>query len=111
LHIHWGGQYAGVDVGRFPVGEGDVNAGVYEIVEVLDSHRLRIRPAATSTRSSVYPIGRSTFSSFRVGNVESYVLDTRSMRDLRRHKESGQAGHVSARADAARVADEFHEEK
>jgi alkaline phosphatase D len=92
LHIHWGGQYAGVDVGRFPVGEGDPNAGVYEIVEVLDSHRLRIRPAATNTRASVYSIGRSSFSSFRVGNVEFYLLDTRSMRDLQDTKNPNKPG-------------------
>jgi len=92
LHIHWGGQYAGVDVGRFPVGDGDPNAGVYEIVEVLDAHKLRIRPAAASTRSSAYSIGRSSFSSFRVGNVEFYLLDTRSMRDLQDTKNPNKPG-------------------
>jgi len=92
LHVHWGGQYAGVDVGRFPVGDGDANAGVYEIVEVLDSHRLRIRPAAVGTRSSTYSIGRSSFSSFRIGNVEFYLLDTRSMRDLQDTKNPDKPG-------------------
>jgi hypothetical protein len=92
LHIHWGGQYAGVDVGRFPVGDGDQNAGVYEIDEVLDAHKLRIRPAATATRASAYSIGRSSFSSFRVGNVEFYLLDTRSMRDLQDTKNPNKPG-------------------
>jgi alkaline phosphatase D len=58
------------------------NAGVYEIVDVLDARRLRIRPAPTASGTSAYSIGRSSFSSFRVGNVEFYLLDTRSMRDL-----------------------------
>jgi alkaline phosphatase D len=82
LHVHWGGQYAGVDGGRFPVGAGDENAGVYEVIEVLDRNRLRIRPAAKETRSSIYSLGRMSFSSFRVGNVEFFLLDTRSVRDL-----------------------------
>ena len=82
LHVHWGGQYAGVDVGRFPVGEGDPNAGVYEVVEVLGRDRLRIRPAAAATRTSVYSLGRMSFSNFRVGNAEFFLLDTRSVRDL-----------------------------
>lgn len=92
LHIHWGGQFAGMDGGRFPVGEGDPNAGVYEIVEVLDAHRLRIRPAASTTRTSVYSTGRMSFSSFRVGNVEFYLLDTRSTRDLQDTKNPNKPG-------------------
>jgi alkaline phosphatase D len=82
LHVHWGGQYAGVDAGQFPVGEGDPNAGVYEVIEVLDKSRLRIRPAPSRGSLSAYSLGRMSFSTFRVGNVEFYLLDTRSMRDL-----------------------------
>jgi alkaline phosphatase D len=92
LHVHWGGQYAGVDVGRFPVGDGDPNAGVYELVDILDAQRLRIRPAGSATRRSAYSIGRSSFSSFRVGNVEFYLLDTRSMRDLQDTKNPRKPG-------------------
>ena len=92
LHIHWGGQYAGVDEGRFPVGDGDPNAGVYELVEVLDRNRLRIRPAAKQTGTSVYSLGRMSFSNFRVGNVEFYLLDTRSMRDLQDTKNPNKQG-------------------
>ena len=82
LHVHWGGQYAGVDAGRFPVGDGDPNAGVYEAVEVIDRNRIKIRPAAKETRASVYSLGRMSFSNFRVGNVEFFLLDTRSIRDM-----------------------------
>jgi phosphodiesterase/alkaline phosphatase D-like protein len=92
LHVHWGGQYAGVDAGRFPVGDGDPNAGVYELVEVMDRNRLRIRPAARETRGSVYSLGRMSFSSFRVGNVEFYLLDTRSIRDMQDTKNPNKPG-------------------
>jgi len=92
LHIHWGGQFAGVDTGQFPAGDGDPNAGVYEIVEVLGAQRLRIRPPAATTGSAAYSIGRASFSSFRVGNVEFYLLDTRSMRDLQDTKNPNKPG-------------------
>jgi phosphodiesterase/alkaline phosphatase D-like protein len=92
LHVHWGGQYAGVDEGRFPVGSGDPNAGVYELVEVMDNNRLRIRPAASESRSSIYSLGRMSFSSFRVGNVEFFLLDTRSLRDLQDTKNPNKPG-------------------
>jgi len=82
LHVHWGGQYAGVDSGRFAVSEGDPNAGVYEVVEILDKTRLRLRPAPAQSRQSVYSLGRLSFSTFRVGNVEFFLMDTRSVRDL-----------------------------
>jgi phosphodiesterase/alkaline phosphatase D-like protein len=92
LHVHWGGQYAGVDTGRFPVGDGDANAGVYEVVEVLDRNRLRIRPPAKETRASIYSLGRLSFSNFRVGNVEFFLLDTRSIRDLQDTKNPNKPG-------------------
>lgn len=92
MHIQWGGQYAGVDEEKYPVGPGDPNAGVYEVVEVLDRHRLRIRPAAKESRKSVYSLGRMSFSSFRVGNVEFYLLDTRSSRDLQDTKNPNKEG-------------------
>ena len=64
IHVHWGGQYAGVDQGKFPAGDGDPNAGVYQAVEVLDRHRIRIRPAAKATRASVYTLGHTIPFSF-----------------------------------------------
>ena len=82
LHVHWGGQYAGVDTGKFADREGDPNAGVYEVVQVLDKNRLRIRPAARASLRSTYSVGRLSYGSFRVGNVEVFLLDTRSQRDL-----------------------------
>ena len=92
LHVHWGGQYAGVDSGRFAVSEGDPNAGVYEVLEVLDKNRLRLRPAPAQSRDSVYSLGRLSFSTFRVGNVEFFLMDTRSVRDLQDTKNPKKAG-------------------
>jgi alkaline phosphatase D len=92
LHVHWGGQYAGVDAGRFSVGDGDPNAGVYEVAEVLDKNRLRIRPAPFRNGLSVYSLGRMSFSTFRVSNAEFYLLDTRSIRDLQDTRNPNKAG-------------------
>lgn len=92
LHIHWGGQYAGVDGERFPVGEGDPNAGVYQIVKVLDGRRLQIRPAALASGNAIFSLGRMSFGSFRVGNAEFYLLDTRSIRDLQDTKNPNKPG-------------------
>lgn len=82
LHVHWGGQLAGVDSAKLDNVPGNPNAGVYSIVEVLGAHRLKITPAARADSTSNYSIGRHSYGKFRVGNVEVYLLDTRSLRDL-----------------------------
>lgn len=92
LHVHWGGPLAGV---RFAgenriemenrvqqEGPPDPNAGVYEIVEVVDKHRLRIFPTPTSQSSSDYSIGTRHYYNFRLSNAEFFVLDTRSHRKM-----------------------------
>jgi alkaline phosphatase D len=81
LHIHWGGQRAGVPPGR-NAPPGNPNAGVYEIDQVLDAHRIRVKPGFPQSGPVSYSIGRQNYSSFRVGNVEVYLLDTRGTRDL-----------------------------
>ncbi len=45
---------------------GDPNAGVYEIVEIIDRHRLRVRPAAKQNGETSYSIGRRSYDRFRV---------------------------------------------
>ncbi|MGH9661300.1 MAG: alkaline phosphatase D family protein [Bryobacteraceae bacterium] len=93
LHVHWGGQNAGLDVNRPElVGSGDPNAGVYEIVARLDSHRLRIRPVARHTTKPAYSIGRQSYSRFQAGNVDFYLLDTRSHRELHDVKDPAKPG-------------------
>ena len=81
LHVHWGGQNAGVPPGK-NAPAGDANAGVYEIADVIDQHRIRVKPTFTQAGKCSYSIGRHNYSSFRVGNVEVYLLDTRGMRDM-----------------------------
>ncbi|MDG2385765.1 MAG: alkaline phosphatase D family protein [Pirellulaceae bacterium] len=82
LHVHWGGQLAGVLDPEPDSSSADPNHGVYEIVEVIDQHRLRIQPAAVATGKSSYSIGRRTYGQFRIANCDFFFLDTRSHRDL-----------------------------
>jgi alkaline phosphatase D len=82
LHVHWGGQFAGMMEIEYDDMPGDPNAGVYEIVEVLDKHRLRIKPPARATGMASYSIGRQSHGKFRVSNCEFYLLDTRTNRQM-----------------------------
>ena len=87
LQVHWGTEDWGVMLlGKNPDGTdaddegGDPNSKVYEVVEVLDANRLRIRPAAVAAGEPVYSIGRRSYFSKRVSNAEFLYLDTRSYR-------------------------------
>ncbi|MBI2686387.1 MAG: alkaline phosphatase D family protein [Acidobacteria bacterium] len=91
LHIHWGGQRAGVPPGQ-DSGPGNPNAGVYGIVEFLDKHRVRVTPQATQSGVCTYSIGRHNYGKFRCGNAEIYLLDTRGLRDMHDMKDPGKAG-------------------
>jgi phosphodiesterase/alkaline phosphatase D-like protein len=93
LHIHWGGQMAGLVPGqRVNAGAGNPNTGVYDIVEVLDKSRIRISPAAPQAGPCSYSIGRHNYAKFRCGNAEVYLLDTRGMRDMHNMKNPAQPG-------------------
>ena len=92
LHVHWGGPTAGINDNALDEVGGDPNAGVYEILEVLDGHRLRIRPAARHTGSATYSVGRQSYYRFRVANCEFFCCDTRTnrqMHDTRRPDKPG----------------------
>ncbi len=82
LHVHWGGPTAGVNDDRLDAIGGDPNAGVYEIVEVLDKHRLRIQPAAKQDGNPNYSIGRRSYYHVRISNSDFFMLDTRSHRQM-----------------------------
>jgi len=82
LHVHWGGPTAGVNDNDLDGVGGDPNAGVYEIVEILDPQRLRIRPAAKEDGTPSYSIGRQSYYRFRVANCEFFCLDTRTNREM-----------------------------
>ena len=87
LHVHWGTPDWGAMLldpnpdGSDPDDEGgDPNSRVYEVVEVLDANRLRIRPAALEAGNPVYSVGRRSYFSKRISNAEFLYLDTRSYR-------------------------------
>ena len=80
LHVHWG-ENAGELWGEVSETEGgDPNAGVYEIVEVLDNNRVRINPPARADGAQTYSIGRRSYFKKRVSNVDIFFLDTRTFR-------------------------------
>ncbi len=82
LTVHWGGPSAGVNEKPLDGIGGDPNAGVYEIVEALDSKRLKIRPPARENSEPSYSIGRISYFKMPVGNAEFFFVDTRSFRQI-----------------------------
>jgi len=85
LHVHWGGPLAGVPGREFtdaPEVQGHPSAGVYEVVETLDAHRLRIRPAPPAGGAVTYSLGRVSYYEQRVGNAHFFFLDTRGHRNV-----------------------------
>ena len=82
LMVHWGGPTAGVNDNALDEEEGDPNAGVYDIVEVIDATHLRVSPAFKADGEQSYSIGRRAYSKMRVSNADIYFLDTRSHRDM-----------------------------
>jgi alkaline phosphatase D len=83
LHVHWGGARAGENLRANDEYEGDPNAGVYEVVEVIGPRQVRIHPPASTDGRMAYSIGRRNWGEFRVANCDFYLLDTRSYRDAR----------------------------
>ena len=92
LHVHWGTETAGVNDNALDDVGGDPNAGVYEIVEVLDKHRLRLNPAARTDSKVSYSIGRRSYYRMRVSNCDFFVLDTRSQREMHDTRHPDQPG-------------------
>jgi len=82
LHVHWGEPTAGVNDNDLDGVGGDPNAGVYEIVEILDDRRLKISPAAKATGRPSYSIGRQSYYRLRVANCDIFCLDTRTNREM-----------------------------
>ncbi|MBI3463772.1 MAG: alkaline phosphatase D family protein [Planctomycetes bacterium] len=82
LHVHWGGPTAGVNDNALDAIDGDPNAGVYQIVEVVGKDRLRIHPAPKQDGEVSYSIGRLSHYKFKVGNCEFFALDTKAHRDM-----------------------------
>ena len=82
LHDHWGGPYDGMQV--IPAGEkpGNPNSGVYEIVEVIDAHNVRINPTPRKNGNPVYSIGRRSYGKKSISNSDIFLLDIRSHQDM-----------------------------
>ena len=80
LHVHWGTPDAGVMDGPSDEEGGHPNSRVYQIVDVLDAHRLKIRPAASADGTAAYSIGRVSHFRHSVSNADFFFLDTRSHR-------------------------------
>lgn len=101
LHVHWGTPDWGMMLldrnadGTDPDDEGgDPNAKVYEVVEVLDANRLRIRPAAVADGNPVYSIGRRSYFNMRVSNAEFLFVDTRSYRMMHDTQDRARRGRT-----------------
>jgi len=84
LLVHWGTNTEGTLNPRLDRNPrfGNPNAGVYQIREVIDNHRLRIRPPARHRGQGAYSIGRRSYFKSRVSNVDFFFIDTRSHRGL-----------------------------
>lgn len=56
------------------------NAGVYGLVEVLDKHRLHVRPGFKRDGAVAYSIGTHHYYEWKLGNCHFFALDTRGER-------------------------------
>ena len=83
LHVHWGTTTAGVNDMRYDVdNEGHPNSYVYDIIEVVDDHTLRLHMAAKKSDKVKYSIGRRSYGKKRFANCEFYFIDTRTSRGM-----------------------------
>lgn len=82
LHIHWGTETAGVNDNMLDGIGGVPNAGVYEIVRIIDKYRIQISPAVKADGEASYSIGRRSYYHFRLSNCDFFVLDTRGQRQM-----------------------------
>ena len=92
LHVHWGGPNAGAEGQHVDETGGDPNAGVYDVVEILDSRRLRISPPARTDGTASYSIGRLSYFRMRVSNCDFFFLDTRTHREMHNIKSPSRPG-------------------
>ena len=93
LHVHWGTLEAGTNDIRYDNDEGNKNSYVYDIVEVVNRHTLRLHmPAKVDDDSLSYSIGRRSYGKFRVANCEFFLLDTRGDRDMHDIRERNKRG-------------------
>ncbi len=99
LHVHWGTPTAGVnDNALDDLDDGDPNAAVYAIEEILGPHEVRVSPAAKADGEVSYSIGRRSYYHMRFSNCDFFVLDTRGQREMHDtsepHKDISMLGRV-----------------
>ena len=83
LHVHWGTPEAGVNDLQYDNDDGNKNSYVYDILEVVDAHTLKLHmPAKVDDNDLSYSIGRRSYGKIRVSNCEIFLLDTRGDRDM-----------------------------
>lgn len=82
LHVHWGTPTAGVNEIRYDDDSGDPNSRVYDVIEVVDAHTLKLHMPAVASGQVSYSIGRRNYGKFRVANCDIFLLDTRSHRQM-----------------------------
>jgi phosphodiesterase/alkaline phosphatase D-like protein len=92
LHVHWGTPQAGEDDVRFDNDRGHKNSAVYNIVQVVDPHTLKLHMPAKVTDEVSYSIGRRSYGKFRVSNCEFFLLDTRGERMMHDVKQRSKPG-------------------
>jgi len=73
--------------GTLHVHGGQANSGVYEIVRVVDRHRLQVTPPPLVTEVARYSVGTNHYTRFQVGNCEFFLIDTRSARTVHNKRE------------------------
>jgi phosphodiesterase/alkaline phosphatase D-like protein len=93
LHVHWGTDWAGINVNSLDdLPPDDPNAMVYEIVEIIDGNRLRIKPTPKHDTTSAYSVGRKSYYKLSVSNCDIFVTDTRGQREMHDTSEPDKPG-------------------
>ncbi len=92
LHIHWGEPTAGVNDNALDEVGGHPSAGVYEVTNVIDDHRLEINPSPLESGEISYSIGRRSYFQIEISNCAFFFLDTRSHRQMHDTNEPDKPG-------------------
>lgn len=90
LHIHWGKDAGKAFAKNVPLD--DPNTGVYEIVEVINDHQIKVSPPFKEDSQSNYSIGKGTFSKMSVSNCDIFMLDSRTYREMHDTADPGKKG-------------------
>lgn len=80
LHVQWGKGAGMAFTDGVPMD--DPNAGVYEIVEVIDKNTIKVSPEFKADSDSVYSIGKGLFGRMTVSNCDIFILDSRTYREM-----------------------------